>query len=521
MRFREFVILLAVLIPFSLPGSTDVAIISIEDLPSKVCENSITPSLIFENQGTDPIQTIEIFFIYDNGDGPSGLFIWTGNEAAGNIWQVPLPTTTISTGPHLLDIQLFSVNGQADDNPFNDVVTTSFYSFLEGDLTLNYPEEVCQNGNALLQATSSIFGLPEWYQNETDVFPLYRGLNFVTPNLTQNTTYYVDLIQKTALGEANYSIGSAGFGNPPDDYFIFNAYQDIILRSVKIFTNQTGSTQVELRDSSGGLLAEIPVQFIQGEQTVELDLYIPCGAGHRLGLTETNGIVKNTSGASYPYSVLEVVEIIGSKAGIGAADYPYLYDWKVEYGRPCGRERIDLVVGEEIFEAAFEPGDTILPAAQGATVISYHDLSQGATSWNWIFGEGGTSEEQDPVHTFQGLGTFTVIFEATGPFTCSDVATSSVTIQFLTSIEEANKLLGIEMHPNPTMSKVNVRLTHPDLTNVKLSWFHSSGVLVEEREYILFRELLSIHDTSDWPSGIYFLHLQYQGEVITKKLIKN
>jgi PKD repeat protein len=41
--------------------------------------------------------------------------------------------------------------------------------------------------------------------------------------------------------------------------------------------------------------------------------------------------------------------------------------------------------------------------------VSFIDESTyGPTAWTWAFGDGGTSTEQHPVHTYDNAGTFTV-----------------------------------------------------------------------------------------------------------------
>lgn len=48
--------------------------------------------------------------------------------------------------------------------------------------------------------------------------------------------------------------------------------------------------------------------------------------------------------------------------------------------------------------------------------VDFTDKSQGEiTSWNWDFGDGGTSTEQNPRHTYMTPGSFTVSLTVTGP----------------------------------------------------------------------------------------------------------
>jgi len=48
-------------------------------------------------------------------------------------------------------------------------------------------------------------------------------------------------------------------------------------------------------------------------------------------------------------------------------------------------------------------------------VVAFKDLSAGATSWKWDFGDGTSSTDQFPIHTFPGAGRYTVILDIAGP----------------------------------------------------------------------------------------------------------
>jgi PKD repeat protein len=62
--------------------------------------------------------------------------------------------------------------------------------------------------------------------------------------------------------------------------------------------------------------------------------------------------------------------------------------------------------------------------------VQFYDLSTNATSWAWDFGDGTTSTEQDPIHTYTTGGTFTVKLTASNSGS-SDVLTSTDLITVL------------------------------------------------------------------------------------------
>jgi len=46
--------------------------------------------------------------------------------------------------------------------------------------------------------------------------------------------------------------------------------------------------------------------------------------------------------------------------------------------------------------------------------VYFQDCSQNATTYQWDFGDGGTSSERDPIHIYHQSGKFTVIMTSYG-----------------------------------------------------------------------------------------------------------
>lgn len=74
--------------------------------------------------------------------------------------------------------------------------------------------------------------------------------------------------------------------------------------------------------------------------------------------------------------------------------------------------------------AAFTPSQTNICIGQA---VQFTDNTNFATSWNWSFGDGGTSTQQNPTYTYNTGGNYTVTLTV-GYNGCSDVTTSAVTV---------------------------------------------------------------------------------------------
>lgn len=61
-------------------------------------------------------------------------------------------------------------------------------------------------------------------------------------------------------------------------------------------------------------------------------------------------------------------------------------------------------------------------------LVSYLDESTNTDIWEWDFGDGGTSSFEDPFHTYDSVGNYTVTLITTSPDGCLDTATKEIVV---------------------------------------------------------------------------------------------
>jgi PKD repeat protein len=103
--------------------------------------------------------------------------------------------------------------------------------------------------------------------------------------------------------------------------------------------------------------------------------------------------------------------------------------------------------------------------------VEFTDTSSGSpTSWNWMFGDGGTSAEQNPVHVYTTTGQFTVTLQVTN----EDGSNSTTKEQFITG--NTLNLPVAEFTANTTSGNAPLAVGFTDQsTGSPVSWHWSFG----------------------------------------------
>jgi hypothetical protein len=246
---------------------------------------------------------------------PGSSYLWSGGETTQTIQAV---------NPGAYTVTVTSQCGTAVSSPVTITNTVVNPPVTTGDT-------VCVMSQAILSA-SAPSGDISWYDASAGGQLLGSGPSFITPPLSNTTSYYAE-IEEVQTGQVHYStphdssFGGGSNHTDPTRFLRFNVYSDLVLVSVKVYADGAAPRVIELRDPNNNVIQSITTFIPDGESRVNLNFQIAPGNGYKLGVGSTPNLFRNNSGVIFPYSVSGLLDITGSSAG---GDYYYFfYDWEV------------------------------------------------------------------------------------------------------------------------------------------------------------------------------------------------
>ncbi|MBL7828656.1 MAG: PKD domain-containing protein, partial [Saprospiraceae bacterium] len=143
-----------------------------------------------------------------------------------------------------------------------------------------------------------------------------------------------------------------------------------------------------------------------------------------------------------------------------------------------------------------------------ALTTTFTNGSANADSYLWDFGDGFTSTEVDPVHTYASAGTYTVTLSATNE--CKTVLkTSDVTVNSAVGLTEITENLSVGVAPNPTESDFWVTIHCKQTEVLQFSLIDAQGRLIKAFDLEIHQGINTIpFEGLDLPKGMYQLNLK-------------
>ncbi len=193
---------------------------------------------------------------------------------------------------------------------------------------------------------------------------------------------------------------------------------------------------------------------------------------------------------------------------------PGTYDVKLVASNSQGSSTI---LYENYIHVLDEPVANFSYQTDGLTV-TFTDLSAGATMWEWDFGDGQTSLEQHPVHTYAAPGEYEVLLTARNE--CGLSSNGQKIMVEPNATLETSVLDRFVVYPNPNEGKFMVQLQVRHRTTFDLMMVNALGQIVfadsfEAGPGLHDHPLRLLHLTA----GVYYLRLHADGKTAMRKVV--
>ncbi len=133
----------------------------------------------------------------------------------------------------------------------------------------------------------------------------------------------------------------------------------------------------------------------------------------------------------------------------------------------------------------------------------------------WLLDGNVVSTVEDPANLLQGDYTIRI----TDGHGCV-AEFGPITIGFISAVQAVSrKELSLNVFPNPTTGKLQVDLSDLIWDDISVSIWDVLGTTVYQREGPPEQGITFHVDLSGNAAGIYFIHLLYEGESVTQKII--
>ncbi|MBK8656259.1 MAG: S8 family serine peptidase [Haliscomenobacter sp.] len=506
------------------PAAAQVDVANLSASPRLLnCGGKAFLEVVFRNLGTETVNALDIVVRREFTATPIFTGKWTGALAPGGTSSYMIPEFSASFGTYAVEVELKNPNGKEDQRPLNNQLKKKINVSPQPLLpsVTQALSSVCSGGRNLIASNYDGDGVLRWYNRAEGGASLAQGLSFYTGPLTQDTTFYAELRFNKKAGKPDNLSGETGLSDASTGGLLFDCLAPFTLKTVLVYADVAGPRNVRLKRPDGSIQQRLVNVSKAGANRVTLDFTIEPGDGYVLDISLGKELYISRTGTEFPYQIPGVLRIEGSE-NINPTYYSFFYDWEIEYNYPCGRlpVRVDVEAAAQGVKASFTGPGSALPLSNGEASVTFQNTSTGAAIYSWNFGDGNTSTETNPVHTYRSAGKFQVVLTASNGGTCSDIALNTVEIGSVTGIDGPADLdTRISVFPNPARGEVSLTLT---LDRVQRVWLVLSDVLgrtVRTWDLGQVQERQTALDCTGLQAGSYQLTIMGPGFRHAKRLV--
>lgn len=150
---------------------------------------------------------------------------------------------------------------------------------------------------------------------------------------------------------------------------------------------------------------------------------------------------------------------------------------------------------------------------QTENVVEFSSAASNTSTYLWDFGDGNTSTEENPTHTFTTNGTFEVTLTVSNE--CGDFEVTETYTIISNSITEA-ELAEVKIYPNPAQAFLTIEFDNKESDLIQVQVIDVHGKLISKSVFNSSRHTL---DVNDLPGGTYLIRLQSDEASYFKKVV--
>lgn len=163
--------------------------------------------------------------------------------------------------------------------------------------------------------------------------------------------------------------------------------------------------------------------------------------------------------------------------------------------------------------------DTLyLNLPNGGDIQFFSTGSTNAISYNWTFGDGGTSTLPNPIYTYTTPGLFTAqLITSNGG--CSDTASMNIMVFLTNSIDNLEQLNNeLILFPNPTTNYFELKSSYSNNKTAQLQIINQLGATFMDKTADFNQLANNKIYINNFPNGMYFVKLTVGNEIIIRRL---
>lgn len=424
-----------------------------------------------------------------------------------------------------------------ESNRRNDTISVSRTTAPLSNTTVSaLSGQICNGGDAKLNATLNGNGNVFWYTAATGGNPIGAGNSITTSNIPSNRTYYAGINDAAGIlgpsSKADLSLASSN-GSPSGGYNVFgpslkiSVAAPLVIESARMYFGNHGRivvsvvneltsatvAQTVLDVTATSAIASTAAQDNDLQDTgriMPLNLHIPAPGNYLLSISYENGATifrnNNILTSPYPMSIPGLITITGNTATSNSETfYYYFYGMKVRSaGCATSQPRVPVVANAPLTPVITQNGNVL-----------NSNISSGSFIWllNGTVVEGANSATL----TITQGGVYKVLVSSGG---CTFESPDYTAV--LTSVQNLDPtFIGLTVTPNPAREKASIRFTVDKREQVALELLDITGKRIYNEQFtalpgsIITREL-ALQQLS---AGTYFIKIYFDNKQFIRRLM--